>query len=190
MAHSTPASSVAEQQDIPAPLPTPPVLPSSPANTSTSTTPPPSVSLEDLYEYQKCTLVLVVQFRPQQHEDSPRSVLISVQNGANNKEDMPMYRLLSSEHELGGPLPPAIAALLESLRQDLPARKERHEQRTAAKAAAGKTATTHQKDSSATRTTSKQKTPTPSSSPVLPSIPTTTTPLPKELELGGLFDNL
>ena len=79
---------------------------------------------EDLYAYQKCTIMIVVQLRPQVEDGRPRSVLLSVQNGTTNKEDLPLYRLLSSEDELGGPFPPALVCLLEALQRELPERKQ------------------------------------------------------------------
>src|SRR5947209_19934712 len=151
---------------------------------------------EDLYAYQKCTIMIVVQLRPQVEDGRPRPVLLSVQNGTTNKEDLPLYCLLSSEDELGGPFPPALASLLEALQQELPARKQRHEQRTTAKkAVTGGTATKAvQKSSQASdKDTGKSKktvSPAATRQPP-PPVSAPAIPLPKEgLMLGGLFDDL
>jgi hypothetical protein len=113
---------------------------------------------------------------------------LSVQNGTGNKEDLPLYHLLSSEEELGGPLPPALTTLLDALQHDLPARKQRHEERAAKRTASAGTATrTVQK--TASHEAGKQKKTVVSPPP--PRVPTTSNPLPKEgLVFSGLFDNL
>ena len=158
---------------------------------SASSTPaqtPQASSPEGLYDYQKCTVMIVIQLRPQREAGGPRPVLLSVQNGTANKEDLPMFRLLPSEEDLGGPLPPAITALLEALQQDLPARKQRNAERKAHFSA------TQTNTAQRTKNAKQQKKPvrdvkTTTSAP-LP-VPTTTNPVPKEgLVLGGLFDNL
>ena len=133
------------QKDIPAST----QKPTTPVSTSAQT--PQAISTEDLYDYQKCTVMIVIQLRPEREEGEPRSVLLSVQNGTANKEDLPMLRLLLSEEELGGPLPPTLVALLEALRADLPARKQRHEQR-AVKSTATRTHT-----AKTTKDTNQQK---------------------------------
>lgn len=193
MAQTPPANGpIADQKDIPAASPRPETRASVPARVPT----PPATPSEDLYTYEKCTLMLVMQLRPQQQENGPRSVLLSVQNGAGNKEDLPLYRLLSSEEELGGPLPPAIITLLEALRQDLPARRQRHEQRAAKKTAPSVATRAVQKPSGQTTpkdgALQKQKKPGTTAAPTSPPpVPTTTNPTPKEgLVFGGLFDDL
>jgi hypothetical protein len=155
------------------------------------------VSGEDLYDYRKCTIFIVVQLRPEAQAGQPRQILLSVQNGVSNKEDLPLYRLLSEE-QLGGPFPPAVVALLEELQQQLPERKQRHDERQEAtrrqeaeresRGQAGKAA--QRTAQSATRTAAKQQI-APASSVVPPVPPTTTNPIPKqELQQGGLFDEL
>jgi hypothetical protein len=162
------------------------------AQASVQSPTPSALQAEDLYVYQKCTIMIVVQLHPQVEDGRPRSVLLSVQNGTTNKEDLPLYRLLSSEDELGGPFPPALASLLEALQRELPARKQRHEQRTTAKkavtgGAATKASQASAKDAGKPKKTVSSVATTPSPPPV--SAPAT--PLPKEgLMLGGLFDDL
>ena len=180
--------SATAQKDIPAQTTAPVVQASAPAHAQTPPAPPP----EDQYTYEKCTVMLVMQLRPQQQENGSRSVLLSVQNGTGNKEDLPLYRLLASEEELGGPLPPALAALLEALRQDLPARKLRHEQRAARKASAGGATKPAQKPGGHTPAKdAKKKSGAVATTASPPPVPTTAHPLPKEgLVFGGLFDDL
>jgi hypothetical protein len=166
------------------------------AQASVQSPTPSALQAEDLYAYQKCTIMIVVQLHPQVEDGRPRSVLLSVQNGTTNKEDLPLYRLLTSEDELGGPFPPALVCLLEALQQELPTRKQRHEQRTTAKKAViGRTATKAvQKSSpaSAKDAGKPKKTVSPAATtPSPPPVSAPATPLPKEgLMLGGLFDDL
>ncbi len=150
---------------------------------------------EDLYAYQKCTIMIVVQLRPQVEGGRPRPVLLSVQNGTANKEDLPLYRLLSSEDELGGLFPPALVSLLEELQRELPARKQRHEQRVAKKSTTGGTSTKAVQKSSQTpaKDVGKQKrvAAVAASTKPVPPVSSPATPLPKDgLVLGGLFDDL
>jgi len=150
---------------------------------------------EDLYAYQKCTIMIVVQLRPQVEAGHPRPVLLSVQNGTTNKEDLPLYRLLSSEDELNGPLPPVLVSLLEELQRELPARKQRHEQRAAKKSTTGGTSTNAVQKSSQTpaKDVGKQKrvAAVAASTKPVPPVSAPATSLPKEgLVLGGLFDDL
>lgn len=187
MTHLQPANeSAATQKDIPAET-----TQVSSASSSTPVQIPEVSPSEDLYNYQKCTVMIVIQLRPQREADGPRSVLLSVQNGTGNKEDLPMFRLLPSEEELGGPLPPALTALLEALRQDLPARQQRHAERKAKPTVTGGTTTTTQKTKA--RDARKQTKPegqAMTTSAPLP-VPATTEPVPKEgLVFGGLFDDL
>ena len=190
MTHPSSAQQDAMQRDIPAQTAKP--APSAIA-ASVSHVPAPPVR-EDYDDYRNSTIMLVVQLRPQK-EDGSRPVLLSVQNGTANKEDLPLYRLLSSEAELGGPLPPAMTSLLEALQQDLPARKQRRDQRvsqTARKAAitSSKTGTHRPQAQLATQTKDQLSERTPAvASTATPPIPNT--PLPKEgLVLGGIFDDL
>jgi hypothetical protein len=157
---------------------------------------------EDLYDYRKCTIFIVVQLRPEVEAGQPRRVLLSVQNGVSNKEDLPLYRLLSEE-QLGGPFPPALVALLEELQQQLPERKQRHDERQEAKrrqeaeresrGQAGKAAQRAAQSATGTKATSRQHpAPATNTASVVPPVPpTTTNPIPKqELQQGGLFDEL
>lgn len=175
---------------------TPQAGPSVPAGSPSSSSTPTTNgqgSAEDLYDYRKCTIFIVVQLRPETEAGQPRQVLLSVQNGVSNKEDLPLYRLLSEE-QLGGPFPPALTALLEELQQQLPQRKQRHDERQEAKRAsrgqAGKA--THKAAQSAmgSRAAAKQQ-PAPAVSVVPPVPPATSNPIPRqELQQGGLFDEL
>ena len=139
--------------------------------------------------------MIVVQLRPQGEDGHPGPVLLSVQNGTTNKEDLPLYRLLASEGELGGPFPPALVSLLEALQRELPARKQRHEQRVAKKPTIGETSTRAvQKSSQASAKDAgkpkKTVSPAATTQPT-PPVSAPATPLPKEgLMLGGLFDDL
>lgn len=125
---------------LPATLPVPPPLPAfSPASFPSSPHPirttmrTPSTTArarmersdEDRYDYDRCTIMVMLQLRPAQ-EGQERQIVLSVQNGVGNAADFPLYRIVS-ETELGGPLPPAIADLLDQLRRDLPTRKKRSE---------------------------------------------------------------
>lgn len=150
---------------------------------------------EDLYTYQQCTIMIVVQLRPQVADSHSRPVLLSVHNGTTNTEDVPLYRLLSCEDDLGGPFPPTIVSLLEALQRELPARKQRHEQRLIKKPTSGSTSTkTGQKASQVSAKDAgkpnKAVSPSASTLPVAP-VSAPSSPLPKEgLTLGGLFDDL
>lgn len=145
---------------------------------------PQAISTEDLYDYQKCTIMIVIQLRPQREAGEPRSVLLSVQNGTANKEDLPMLRLLLSEEDLGGPLPPALVTLLETLRADLPKRQQRHEQRVV------KSTATRTNTAKTPRDTRQKIHPAVQAKRKPPSVPTTTSPVPKDgLVFSGLFDN-
>ncbi len=160
------------------------------AQVSASSTPvqiSPTASLEDLYDYQKCTVMIVIQLRPQREEGGTRPVLLSAQNGTANKEDLPMFRLLPSEEDLGGPLPPALVTLLEALRADLPKRQQRNVQRKAKPTVTQtSTAKTPKDTRQKIQPAGQAKT---TNAP--PPVPTTTNPVPKEgLVLGGLFDDL
>jgi len=154
---------------------------------------PPSVlPPEDLYAYEKCTIMIVVQLRPQIEAGCPRPILLSVHNGTTNTEDLPLYRLLSSEDELGGPFPPALVSLLEELQRELPARKQRHEQRVAKKSTPGGVlANAVQKSPQASAKDARKTKKAAVSTRPAPSVSAPATPLPKEgLVRGGLFDDL
>jgi hypothetical protein len=155
------------------------------ASSATSLTPSPPRALqpEDLYDFDKCTIVAVVQLRPKREVGHPRQVLLSVQNGTANKEDLPLYRLLT-ENELGGPFPPALVALFEDLAHQLPERKQRHEQRLAKKTnVAGTVSRSTQKPAQASKERSSQKKAPPASSAASPQLPVPTTTPPHEGEL-------
>ncbi len=163
------------------------------ARTLAEQSPPSSASqTEDLYAYHKCTIMIVVQLRPQMEDGHARPVLLSVQNGTANTEDLPLYRLLSSEDELGGPLPPALVSLLQELQRELPARKQRHEQRVAKPSTAGSASTRSvQKPPQASAKDARKPKKAAASTQLPPPVSAPATPLPKEgLVLGGLFDDL
>lgn len=152
--------------------------------------PPRAPQPEDPYDFDKCTIVAVVQLRPRREANHPRQVLLSAQNGTANKEDLPLYRLLT-EDELGGPFPPALVALFEELVRQLPERKQRHEQRMHAKTSSASTPSRPaQKATQASKGGSSQKK-TPAAqaqAKPLPPVPAATTPPQKEnLVLEG-FD--
>jgi hypothetical protein len=109
-------------------------------------------------------------------------VLLSIQNGTSNKEDLPLMAVLD-EDKLGEPLPPALRALWSKLEADLPLRKQRHDER-AAKQSAQQAAASN----AARSTTKKVITAAKPANPLLP--PTASTPIQKkeELTMGGLFD--
>ena len=148
--------------------------------------PAPSVPAkpgEDRCDYDACTIVLVVQFRPVV-ADQPRQLWVSVQNGVGNRQDFPLYRMLT-EADLGGPFPPAVQALLDELRQDLPGRKERNAARQASQA----TPSASRPVTKPVVTQGSKQRPVEKQASLLP--PTTSRPIPKgELTMGGLFDEL
>ncbi len=140
---------------------------------------------EDRYDFGRCTILLVVQLRPQAEAGHPRQVVLSVQNGLDNTEDFPLYRLLTEE-ELGGPFPPAVETLLEELRQDLPTRKLRHAARPAVPPPSPPAPKIH---AAHTRSGKPAASPAPAAPALPPPVPTTSTPIPKAgLVMGGLFD--
>jgi hypothetical protein len=142
---------------------------------------------QDRYDYDRTSIILVAHFRPVSQDGQPRQVWLSAQNGVGNEQDFPLYRVLS-EADLGGLWPPAVAQLLEDLRQDLPARRQRYEARQATKpapTAAPSSPARHQAPatSASTRQGKAPATPTP--------VPTTAAPIPKqELGMAGLFEGL
>jgi hypothetical protein len=154
---------------------------------------PPSPTLatqtsqQDRYDYDRTSIILVAHFRPVSQEGQHRQVWLSAQNGVGNEQDFPLYRVLS-EGDLGGPWPPVVAQLLEGLRQDLPARKQRYEARQAAKpvatVASGSTAR-HQAPASSASTRHGK-------APAAPApVPPSATSIPKqELGMAGLFEGL
>ena len=151
-------------------------------------------STVDPSAYEQCTIVLVVQLRPQSAAGQPRQIVLSVQNGVGSTGDFPIYRLLT-EAELGGPFPPAVEALLEHLRQDLPKRKAHQAARQQA-AVPVSSSTTHKTAASTTIKTTGGKpgnvtsTTTPAKPATPPPMPTTSNPIPKgDLTMGGgLFE--
>ena len=152
-----------------------------------SPAPASQTSQQDRYDYDRTSILLIAHFRPVSQDGKPRHVWLSVQNGVGNEQDFPLYRVLS-EADLGGPWPPAVAQLLEDLRQDLPARKQRYEARQAAKptaTAAPSSPARHQAPAVAA-STKQGKAPT-APAPVPPSA----TSIPKqELGMAGLFEGL
>ncbi len=146
---------------------------------------------QDSYDYDRTSIILVAHLRPANQDGQPRQVWLSAQNGIGNEQDFPLYRLLS-EADLGGPWPPAVAQLLEDLRQDLPARRQRYEARQAAKPTAPANPAHH---ATATTASTKQgKAPgkqAGTDSAAAAPVPTTSTPIPKqELGMAGLFEGL
>jgi hypothetical protein len=145
---------------------------------------------EDPYDFDTCTIVAVIQLRPRREAGHARQVLLSVQNGTANREDLPLYRLLT-EDDLGGPFPPALVALFEELTRQLPERRQRHEQRKHVKASsAGTPSKTTQQSVRATKEKRSQQKVATASTTVnpLPPVPTATPPPQKnDLMLSG-FD--
>ena len=144
-------------------------------------------ALQDHYDYDRTSILLVAHFRPVSQDGQPRQVWLSAQNGVGNEQDFPLYRVLPEE-DLGGPWPPAVAQLLEDLRQDLPARKQRYEARQAAKPVAT-TAPSSPARHQATVTTASTKH---GKAPAAPApVPPSATSIPKqELGMAGLFEGL
>jgi len=159
-----------------APATAAPVLPAEQTSTTTAKALP-----EDLYDLRRCTVCVTLQFYPGE-EGRPRRVLLSIQNGAGNKDDLPLLAVIG-ENELGGPLPPAIQALWSKLEADLPPRKQRHDERAA------KQSTQLAAASNARLTPKKVITAAKPANPLLPP-PTASSPIQKkeELTMGGLFD--
>ena len=158
-------------------------VPAVPTTQTAVTTTKAKALTEDYYDVRKCTVVLTLQFYPLDVEEQARRMLLSIQNGAGNKDDLPLLAVIN-EDELGGPLPPALLALWAKLEADLPRRKQRQAER-AAKVAGAKPVTTPTgaKKQGATTVTRNPATPPPP--------PTTTTPIQKEqLIMGGLFDGI
>ena len=152
-----------------------------------SPTPATQTSQQDRYDYDRTSILLVAHFRPAGQEGQPRQVWLSVQNGIGNEQDFPLYRVLPEE-DLGGPWPPVVVQLLEDLRQDLPARRQRYEtrQKTSSTAtAAPSSPARHQAPVAAASTRHGKATAAPT--PVPPSA----TSIPKqELGMAGLFEGL
>jgi hypothetical protein len=146
---------------------------------------------QDRYDYDRASIILVAHFRPVTHDGQPRQVWLSAQNGAANEQDFPLYRVLS-EADLGGSWPPAVAQLLEELRQDLPARRQRYEARQKTSPAA--TAAASSPAPQATKLTKHGKgtaRPAETDSAAPAPVPTTSTPISKqELAMAGLFEEL
>jgi hypothetical protein len=147
-----------------------------PAPTTTVVKPDP----EDLYDLQRCTVCLSLQFYQPQQPGQPRRVVLSIQNGATNKADLPLLAI-TTEEELGA-LPPALLELWARLEADLPLRKQREEERAAKAAVVKSTAVVTSSSRKAAKVTTTQ--------PVTPPPPpTTSSPIEKEgLGMRGLFD--
>jgi cell division septation protein DedD len=148
---------------------------------------------QDRYDYDRTSIILVAHLRPANQDGQPRQIWLSVQNGVGNEQDFPLYRLLS-EADLGGPWPPAVMQLLEDLRQDLPARRQRYEARLAAKpTTATPSSPAHHAATATTASTKHGKAPAKQAgtSAAATPVPTTSTPIPKqELGMAGLFEGL
>ena len=173
-----------EQKAAAAPVPAPSPVAASQASAQ-----------QDRYDYDRTSIILVAHFRPVTQDGQPRQVWLSAQNGAGNEQDFPLYRVLS-EADLGGPWPPAVAQLLEDLRQDLPARRQRYEarQKTSPAVTAAPSSPARHPAPPASASTRHGKVParpaeTNSAAPA--PVPTTSTPIPKqELAMAGLFEEL
>jgi hypothetical protein len=142
---------------------------------------------QDRYDYDRTSIILVAHFRPAGQEGQPRQVWLSAQNGVGNEQDFPLYSVLS-EADLGGPWPPVVAQLLEDLRQDLPARKQRYEtrQKTSPVATTAPSSPARHQTQAAAASTRHGKAPA-APTPVPPSA----TSIPKqELGMAGLFEGL
>jgi hypothetical protein len=161
---------------------TPTAVASIPATQVATTTNAKALS-EDFYNLNACTVVVTLQFYPVTagEEGQRRRVLLSIQNGAGNKDDLPLLAIVTQD-ELGGPLPQALLDLWARLEADLPLRKQRKDERAAqAEVSRASAVITSGKKSSSSQTATKPV------SPPLP--PTTTTPINKEgLGMSGLFD--
>lgn len=158
-------------------------VPAVPTTQTAVTTTTAKALTEDYYDVRTCTVVMTLQFYPLGAQGQARRMLLSIQNGAGNKDDLPLLAVIN-EDELGGPLPPALLALWAKLEADLPRRKQRQVER-AAKVVVAKpiTTPTGAKKQGATTVTRNPATPPPP--------PTTTTPIQKEqLSMGGLFDGM
>jgi hypothetical protein len=144
------------------------------------------------YEFDQCTLSISLQLLPTDGDPGGRRVLIGVRNHL----DQPIIKAMR-ESELG-PLPSAIAALLEQLRADLPSRQAAFEQAQAKrqaeaqarqarlaslKAASSKGKTTKQKKNWNTAPASEGAATAPATQPPTPSKPSTP-PTPKPAHDG------
>lgn len=85
------------------------------ANNSDSSTSLPNRS----YEWDTVALVIQLRWQP----GNPRKILVS----ATSYDDFPVATLIDAESL--GPLPPAVEALLEQLKQELPTREMRYQQK-------------------------------------------------------------
>ena len=142
---------------------------------------------QDRYDYDRTSIILVAHFRPVSQDGQPRQVWLSAQNGVGNEQDFPLYRVLS-EADLGGPWPPVVTQLLEDLRHELPARKQRYEARQAAKPVATAVPSSPARHQAlATAATSRH-----GKAPAAPTpVPPSATSIPKqELGMAGLFEGL
>jgi len=144
---------------------------------------------QDRYDYDRTSIILVAHFRPVTRDGQPRQVWLSAQNGVGNEQDFPLYRVLS-EADLGGPWPTAVAQLLEELRQDLPARRQRYEARQATKSTA--TAVPSSPSSARHPASAAAASTKHSKAPAAPTpVPSASTPIPRqELGMAGLFEGL
>ena len=169
-----------EQKAATAPVPAPSPVAASQASAQ-----------QDRYDYDRTSIILVAHFRPVSQDGQPRQVWLSAQNCVGNEQDFPLYRVLS-EADLGGPWPPAVAQLLDELRQDLPARRQRYEarQKTSPAATAAPLSPARHPAPAVTASTKHGKVPArPAETDSAAPIPTTSTPIPKqELAMAGLFE--
>ena len=149
---------------------------------------PDKAPVENFYDYEQCTVVAILQFRPSPGPGLPRPILVSVQNGATNKEELPILRLYP-DGDLGGPLPPALLQQLTALEVQLPERKARHDQRVAQKKTGGIVPGRNQAVGGQSHVPASKRL---GSSPAksAPPVPAKTPPMPStsNLELGDIFD--
>ena len=158
-----------------------------PAHPPSSTPATQASAQQDRYDYDRTSIILVAHFRPVSQDGQPRQVWLSAQNGVGNEQDFPLYSVLP-EADLGGPWPPVVAQLLEDLRQDLPARKQRYEARQATKpvATTAPSSPARHQTPAAAASTRHGKAP---AAPV--PVPPSATSIPKqELGMAGLFEGL
>lgn len=177
------AEAKGEVEVLRAPSGSVPPVGSAPVSTTTTG---PTAPVEDRYDYDRATILVVIQLRPVTGNEQPRAVWVSVQNGIDNKEDFPLIRFTTvSEWEQ------VLSALLEELKRDLPRRKLLHEQRQAKPASTVTASPVRPVPSSAAV---KKMAPSASTSTKLaapPPVPPASSPIPKqELAMPGLFDEL
>jgi hypothetical protein len=152
------------------------------ASTETKAAPSTSpISTEDRYDFDKCTIKMVILWRPVPGEGEPRQIIACVQNGIGNKDDFPIYQVFT-EAEMDGPLPEPLQAMWNDLRTQLPERKRQAEERKAKSTSSSPSAGT---------TSQQKKHPAKTEKAVAPPPPTTNHPIAKKnLVMPNLLDGL